>query len=63
VSPEQRHSGQDKAILSARHALHQQAKARQPTRWSGKTRNWSHINAASLNPERDTMVRSVTQDD
>ncbi len=63
VSPEQRHSGQDKAILAARHALYQQAKARQPARWSGKTRNWSHIEAVSLNPERDTVVRSVTQDD
>ena len=50
-------------ILAARHALYQQAKARQPARWSGKTHNWSHIEAVSLNPERDTVVRSVTQDD
>ena len=56
VSPEQRHSGQDKAILAARHALYLQAKSRHPARWSGDTRDWSHINVVTLNPERDEVV-------
>lgn len=58
VSPQQRHTGQDQAILAARHALYCQAKERHPTRWSGATRDWSVIAAVTLNPERDAMVKS-----
>ena len=60
VSPEQRHSGQDKAILAARHALYLQAKSRHPARWSGHTRDWSHIDVVTLNPERDEVVNQAT---
>jgi transposase InsO family protein len=56
VSPAQRHTGQDKAILQARHEVYTQARERNPARWSGKTRNWSPINAVALNPERDSVV-------
>jgi putative transposase len=56
VSPQQRHAGQDEAILAARHALYAQARQRTPARWSGKTRDWSHIGAVTLNPERDSLV-------
>jgi putative transposase len=56
VSPQQRHSGQDKAILAARNDLYIQARQRNPARWSRGTRNWSHIGAVTLNPERDTVV-------
>jgi transposase InsO family protein len=52
VSPAQRHAGQDKAILNSRHELYQQARTRNPARWSGKTRNWEHIAVVTLNPER-----------
>jgi hypothetical protein len=56
VSPQQRHTGEDKAVLAARHALYAHAKQRNPTRWSGHTRDWSHIGAVTLNPERDEVV-------
>ena len=56
VSPAQRHDGRDQAILAARHALYQQARERNPARWSGNTRDWSHIGAVTLNPERDSVV-------
>ena len=56
VSPQQRHAGQDEAILGARHALYLQAKQRHPARWSGNTRDWSYISAVTLNPERDSVV-------
>ncbi len=59
VSPQQRHSGQDKAILAARHALYLQARERHPARWSGTTRDWSVIDAVTLNPERDAVVSSA----
>ena len=56
VSPQQRHAGQDEAILAARHALYLQAKQRHPARWSGNTRDWSYIGVVTLNPERDSIV-------
>lgn len=56
VSPQQRHTGDDHAILAARHALYTQAKQRNPARWSGHTRDWSHIVGVTLNSERDVAV-------
>ena len=60
VSPQQRHAGQDQAILAARHALYRQAQQRHPARWSGATRDWSIIEAVTLNPERDEVVKMAT---
>ena len=56
VSPAQRHDGQDQEILAARHALYTSARAQNPARWSGDTRNWSPIGPVTLNPERDSIV-------
>lgn len=58
VTPAQRHSGDDHAILAARHALYTEARARNPARWSGDTRNWSPILAVTLNPERDSIIKT-----
>ncbi|MCA3223083.1 MAG: hypothetical protein ING41_11965, partial [Burkholderiales bacterium] len=47
-----------------RHALYIQARQRNPRRWSGSTRDWSHIGVVSLNPEHDSGVNpaaSATQ--
>ena len=57
VSPAQRHVGEDHAILAARHALYTRARALNPARWSGSTRNWSPIGPVTLNPERDSIVK------
>src|SRR5690606_27713601 len=56
VTPAQRHAGEDRAVLQARHALYTQARERNPRRWSGQTRDWSPIGAVTLNPERDVVV-------
>lgn len=61
VSPAQRHAGQDKTILAARHGLYVQARERNPARWSGRTRDWSHIEAVTLNPERDSVVAAASR--
>jgi transposase InsO family protein len=61
VSPDQRHTGADQAILEARHTLYLQARQRHPARWSGNTRNWSPIGAVTLNPERDAVVNEHHQ--
>ena len=58
VSPAQRHDGEDHAILAARHALYTEARALNPARWSGKTRNWSPVMVVTLNPERDSVIKA-----
>jgi len=58
VSPAQRHAGEDHAILAARHALYTHARALNPARWSGSTRNWSPVGPVTLNPERDSIVKT-----
>ncbi|AER57637.1 integrase catalytic subunit [Pseudoxanthomonas spadix BD-a59] len=55
VSPQQRHAGQDVALLQARHALYRQARQVNPG-WSGRTRNWDPIDAVALNPEKKAVV-------
>jgi transposase InsO family protein len=60
VTPAQRHAGQDRRLLDARHAVYQDARERNPRRWSGQTRNWTPIIAVTLNPERDAVVRAAT---
>ncbi len=50
VTPGQRHRGEDRAILEKRHALYQAAKAGNPERWSGSTRNWKPETIVYLNP-------------
>lgn len=52
VTPEERHRGQENGILRKRHALYQRAKAANPERWSGETRNWTPVEMVVLNPER-----------
>jgi len=61
VSPSQRHAGQDVAILAARHEVYLQARERNPARWSGNTRDWSHIEVVTLNPERDSIVAAAAR--
>jgi len=60
VSPQQRHAGEDKAILAARHELYLQARQRHPARWSGSTRDWSPVAVVTLNPERDELVSEAS---
>jgi hypothetical protein len=45
VSPQQRRTGEDHAILAARHALYTKAKKRHPAR-SGHTRDWTQTKKA-----------------
>jgi putative transposase len=59
VSPAQRHAGQDRDILAARHALYIQAKAAHPRRWARHTRNWDPITVVTLNPERNSVITAA----
>jgi putative transposase len=60
VTPAQRHAGQDGPMLAARHAVYQDARRRNPQRWSGSTRNWTPVGVVTLNPERDSIVQATT---
>lgn len=52
VTPASRHHGQDQEVLDKRHKVYQAAKAKNPSRWSGDSRDWSRPNVVELNPGR-----------
>jgi len=63
VTPSSRHKGEDIAILNRRKIVYETAKLSNPTRWSGKTRNWDHQKKVYLNDlqkknENDRKVAS-----
>ena len=51
VTPSARHQGDDLKLLAHRDRLYQRARRRRPQRWSGRTRNWSHVATVVLHPE------------
>src|SRR4051794_39993701 len=53
VTPAQRHAGQDRVLLAARHETYQRARQNAPRRWSRQTRNWTPVDAVTL-PEPRT---------
>ena len=57
VTPDQRHRGEDRALLASRHQVYDLARAARPERWSGQTRNWHPIGSVWLNPERPEAGR------
>jgi putative transposase len=59
VTPNARHTGQDRELLDRRTHLYTEARAANPTRWSRKIRNWSPVGDVCLNPERDTNDRKI----
>ena len=56
VTPAQRHAGEDHGVLEARHELYTRARAANPRRWSGATRNWTPLGPVTLNPEREAVI-------
>lgn len=52
VTPAQRHFGREAAILAQRTAVYEQARTKNPQRWSKNTRNWSPTGAVTLNPDK-----------
>jgi len=57
VTPEARHTGADKMILANRKLVYECAKAKHPTRWSGKSRNWDYIEEVYLNPGKPIKLK------
>ncbi len=51
VTPDERYFGQEQAVLARRHELYESARAANPERWTGATRNWTPVSLVTLNPE------------
>ena len=61
VTPVSRHTGEAQQILLKRKEVYEQAKKRNPSRWSGTTRNWEPIVEVRLNPSTGTYNREATE--
>ncbi len=59
VAPADRHAGRDVEILAARRDVYEQARRRNPSRWSRHTRLWSRPDTVTLNPEADHAVANT----
>ena len=59
VTPNARHTGQDRELLDRRTQLYTEARAANPARWSRQIRNWSPVGDVCLNPERDTSDHKI----
>jgi transposase InsO family protein len=53
VTPSQRHSGEDRALLEQRADVYAKARQAHPQRWSAQTRDWHRIEQVHLNPDTD----------
>jgi putative transposase len=60
VTPSQRHSGADIALLQRRAQVFEAAKRANPTRWAKQTRNWSRKSQVHLNPDSTQHKDSKT---
>lgn len=59
VTPGARHAGHDRATLASRASLYANARAQNPERWSGKSRNWQPAGPVWLNPEREISAPEI----
>ena len=53
VTPVSKHRGEDLAILDRRSQLYEQARAKNPLRWSKDVRNWNQVTEVLLNPTKE----------
>lgn len=60
ITPEQRHTGEDRILLGNRHVVYEKAKKAHPERWSGATRNWTLPHIVTLNPDKKIKLNEET---
>lgn len=61
VTPNQRHSGEERQLLQRRDVLYKAAKQRNPARWSSKTRNWDAVTGVWLNPPKEHQAATAPE--
>jgi len=59
VTPNARHAGHERQTLTERENLYTAARAKNPHRWSGKTRNWQPAGPVWLNPENKNSTPEI----
>jgi len=52
VTPVSRHCGEEEAILLRRKEAYEEARKKNPNRWSRQIRNWNRITEVTLNPSK-----------
>lgn len=57
VTPHQRHTGEDLALLERRRRVYELARQTHPERWTRSTRSWSRPEEVALNPSDRTRER------
>ncbi len=62
VTPQERHAGQDSALLRQRADVYEAAKAANPQRWSGPIRNWQPVRVVHLNPDAQVAQKHDSKD-
>jgi transposase InsO family protein len=61
VTPDDRHFGREEEVLANRCKVYEQARRRNPARWSGQIRNWNPVHLVCLNLEKKKGYDSMTQ--
>ena len=56
VTPDERHYGQEGAVLERRRRLYEAARRKHPERWSGTVRDWTPVATVRLNPDPKQAV-------
>jgi len=59
VTPDERHYGHDKETLERRRHVYEDARRRNPIRWTGGIRNWTPVGDVLLNPDNDDRTTSA----
>ena len=57
VTPHERHEGLEDGLLQRRDDVYVAAKAANPQRWSGPTRNWQPVRVVHLNPDQSSAEK------
>ena len=61
ITPQQRHSGISNQVLAKRIKVYEEARRKNPTRWSNKIRNWILSEEVWLNPEKTQNNSALNQ--
>jgi len=59
VTPADRYAGRDVEILARRKVVYEAARAKNPERWSGSTRDWTPVAKVVLNPGSSTLAEET----
>jgi len=59
VTPASRHEMRDQIILENRKKVYEEAKNKNPNRWTGKTRNWSMVEKVYLNYLQEERINDI----